>query len=566
MSDIRKLSIVPVPPSTTEEHPRASTAEEHARAETARKQRLFDWANKMLEQLGLAERVPDKPGEFRLRANTVDALRKLVFEVNAAEVLLMIRDALHPVSGSKAEHFKGISGDALKAVLRLRFNELKKEREIELSRGHGAAGGTQSAFDWVGELILDKNSAVKPVLANLVAFLRFHPTWKDVLSFDEFAVRVVIRKSPPWGTEASDTLWSDHHDDNTRIWFQKEGVFANLGDVGRAVQTAARYNVFHPVRVYFDALVWDRKPRLDTWLRDYFHVEDSDYVRAIGPRWLISAVARVFKPGCQADHTLILEGQQGQLKSVSLRELAIRDEWFTDRISHVATKDAALELLGVLIAEFGELNTLMQASASASKSFLTRPFDRLRPPYGRHLVRVLRQCVFAGSINPPVGGYLKDSTGNRRFWPVYCHGRIDIEGIRRDRDQLWAEAVHRFKAGEVWWLETAELEALATAEQRARLETDIWQAPIEEWLTGQKDVSITEVLNGAIGLDPKDPKDRSQSAVIRVSKILTKAGFVQVRARIKGEPKSANQREYRYRREIQPKTQTTTTTAKEASS
>ena len=179
---------------------------------------------------------------------------------------------------------------------------------------------------------------------------------------------------------------------------------------------------------------------------------------------------------------------------------------------------------------------------------MTRRFDRLRPPYGRHLVRHLRECVFAGSVNPLAGGYLKDPTGARRFWPVTCIERIDIEGIRRDRDQLWAEAVHRFEAGEPWWLETPELEALASIEQRARYIVDPWQAPVEEWLNGRDDTTITEVLSEALGLDRGD---HSQRSVNRVSAILTDTGFTRVRAR-KGQA-SENKRETRYRREVSPK-------------
>ena len=151
------------------------------------------------------------------------------------------------------------------------------------------------------------------------------------------------------------------------------------------------------------------------------------------------------------------------------------DAWFTDRLSHVASKDAALEIAGVLIIEIAEMDALTRATSSAIKSFITRRHDRFRPPYGKHLTTLPRQCVFAGTINPPAEGYLQDPTGARRLWPVACHGMIDLAGLEKVRDQLWAEAVHRFKAGEPWWLETPELEALATAEQEARFVVDPWE-------------------------------------------------------------------------------------------
>ena len=214
---------------------------------------------------------------------------------------------------------------------------------------------------------------------------------------------------------------------------------------------------------------------------------------------------------------LILEGPQGILKSSALQALA--DPWFTDRISKLGGKDASMEVAGVWLIEMAELDALTKASNSAIKSFVTRRHDRFRPPYGKHVVDQPRQCVFAGTINP-VGGYLKDPTGARRFWPVSC-GVIDLEALVRDRDQLWAEAFVRFRAGAPWWLETPELQALATAEQDARFEVDAWTEKVSEWLVGRNDVSVGEVLTGALGI----PQESwSQTAQNRVAKILVTTG------------------------------------------
>jgi predicted P-loop ATPase len=428
-------------------------ADAHARAETERKRKLFVWADRVLLDLGWSERVK--------RANSLHELHKIVFDTDAAEVALAIREALHPASGARADCFAGLREGGLKRILRMRFDEMKAQREAQLRR---QGGRQQSAADWTDELKLDDGGGVRPILSNFILFLCHHQKWQGVLGFDEFNARVVIRKRPPWGEETPDANWTDHHESLTRVWFQREDINASLGDVGRAVQAAARSNAFHPVREYLDALVWDRRPRLNTWLVTYLHAEDSDYIRAIGPRFAISAVARIYQPGCKVDYTPIFEGPQGKLKSEALRTLAVRDAWFTDRLSHVASKDAAIEIAGVWLVEIAEMDALTRASSSAMKAFLTRRFDRFRPPWARHLIRLQRQSVFAGTINPPIGGYLKDATGARRFWPVACGGVIDRDGIERDRDQLWAEAAHRFKAGEKWWLETPELEALAAAE------------------------------------------------------------------------------------------------------
>ena len=510
----------------------APGAEEHADAETDRKNRLYAWGDGLLRQLGLADRVS--------RANSVEELRKITFEADAVEVGLAIRDALHPTSGTKADIFVGLREGSLKRVLNNRFSELKKDREAKLLRGHGVAGGRRSAHSWTDDLKLDDNGAVRPMLHNLILFLREHPKWKGVLGRDEFNNHVVIRKRPPWGDETPDAPWTDHHESLVRVWFQCEDIAAALGDVGRAVQAAARRNPFHPVRDYLNALKWDGTPRLDTWLKRYLGVEDTPYSQAVGPRFLISAVARIFKPGCQADHMLILEGPQGKLKSSALRLLA-GTAWFTDRISKLGGKDAAMEVAGVWLVEMAELDALTKASNSTTKAFVTRRNDRFRPPYGRHLVDRPRQCVFAGTVNPN-GGYLTDPTGARRFWPVVCEA-IDLDALVGDRDQLWAEAVVRFRAGATWWLETPELEALATAEQEQRFRVDPWAEIVGEWLVGRNDVSVSEVLTGALGIPAAS---QSHSAEIRVAAILKHKsnGFKQCRPGKKGEPRTP-----RYRRE-----------------
>jgi predicted P-loop ATPase len=236
---------------------------------------------------------------------------------------------------------------------------------------------------------------------------------------------------------------------------------------------------------------------------------------------------------------LVLEGPQGKQKSEALRTLAIRDAWFTDRLSHVSSKDAAMEIAGVLLAEIAEMDALIRASSSAGKRFLTGRYDRFRPPYGKHPINLPRQCVFAGTINPVVGGYLKDPTGARRFWPVLCHGVIDRDAIERDRDQLWAEAVARFEARAPWWLETPELEALATAEQAARFKSDPWKELIEEWLGKRKDVGVSEVLADALKIPPRE---QSRSAEMRVAAIFTELRFIKCRPRRNG-------RRRRYHRE-----------------
>ena len=371
----------------------------------------------------------------------------------------------------------------------------------------------KSTYDWTNDLKLDKNSAVLPILSNLILFLTHHQAWQGVYAYDAFAARVIIRKRPPWGEETPDTPCTDHHEAKTRVWFQREDIKASGGDVGRAIQAAARDNPYHPVRDYLEALKWDGVPRLDTWLIDHCHAADTVadgtvYVRAVSRRFPISAVARIYQPGCKVDHMPILEGPQGKQKSEALRALAVKDAWFTDRLSHVSSKDAQQEAGGRVAGRDrrnGAADTRLVHPVQSNMS--PASIDRFRPPYGKHVGTFPRQCVFVGTINPPVGGYFTDATGNRRFWPIFCPDMIDLDGIKRDRDQLWAEAVHAYKAGEKWWMETPELEALATAEQNARFRADVWQETVEHWLSKSKDpkdTKVSEVLEGA-WISSKDP-------------------------------------------------------------
>jgi predicted P-loop ATPase len=509
--------IIHLPVSTTQD------ADEHARKDTKRNRRLFDWADAVLKRLGLDKAVA--------AAKSIEELGRVALDTDSAEVTLVIRDALHPASGKPQDHFRGLTAAGLKVVLKNRLGELKKARREALRRGKQP--------DWSDRLMLDEEGKIIGNLANLILILRESPDWKGVLRFDEFATRVVIKRRPPFEA-AINTPWTDHDESQARVWFLRQGIKAAAGDVGRAVQAAARHNAFNPVRDFFESLVWDGVPRLEAWLQDYLHVEDSEYARAIGPRYLISAVARVYQPGAKVDHMLVLEGPQGRLKSEALRTLAIKDEWFTDRLSHIATKDAALDVAGVLIVEIAEMDALTRATPSAMKLFLTRRRDRYRPPYGKHMVDRPRQNVFAGTINP-VGGYLRDPSGARRFWPVACRGMIDRDGLEKVRDQLWAEAVHRYKAGAKWWLETPQLEALATAEQDARFAVDAWEEAVRKWIGDRTDVGLAEILENVLGLAPEH---QSQAAQRRVVAILTHLGFEKRRPRT-----ASGGREHRYQRD-----------------
>jgi predicted P-loop ATPase len=255
-------------------------------------------------------------------------------------------------------------------------------------------------------------------------------------------------------------------------WFQHQGFLIQSAECcNAAMEIVARDHSYHPVRSYLDSLKWDGKPRIDTWLTSYLGAERTDFNRAIGAKWLVSAVARVKKPGCKADHVLILESAQGGGKSTAISILG--EPFYTDDMPELGTKDASQATAGMWIIELPELDAMNRADVSKIKAFISRSTDRFRPPYGRRPIVAPRQCVFAGSVNH--AEYLKDDTGGRRFWPVLC-GTFQIDALRRDKDQLWAEAVSRHGAGERWWLDTPELIAEAAEAQEARYSADPWES------------------------------------------------------------------------------------------
>jgi predicted P-loop ATPase len=391
----------------------------------------------------------------------------------------------------------------------------------------------ESAFGWRDRL-LQNTKGIKGCLENALVALEFSLEWQGVLYFDESALHVVAKAPPPWDSRVVPFPWHDEDDVRAAAWMQRQGIMVSKEIAGQAIQTVARGSRFHPIREYLDNLVWDGISRIDDWLTLYLSVDASDYVRAVGSKWLIGAVARVYKPGCKNDTCLVLEGPQGLLKSTAL--MVLGSPWFTDEISDLGTKDAAIQVRGVWIIELAELDAMRGTEASRTKAFISRSTDRYRPPYGKHPIDVPRESVFAGTVNHD--NYLKDETGGRRFWPVRC-GTIRIEELRRDRDQLWAEAVTRFRAGVKWWIDTKELGATAAEEQLERYDEDAWQPLIESWIEGRDYVTVDQILHSCI---EKLPKDWNQGDKTRIGRCLRAMGWTKKRA----SKDHAGYREWRY--------------------
>lgn len=371
------------------------------------------------------------------------------------------------------------------------------------------------------DLLCGANGAPLANHANALTLLQ-RKAWAGVLRWNEFTSAIEIHRAPPYNPDldvSKPVPWSDADDVRAAEWMQRQGLNIKPHTVAEVVPVVAHRNAYHPVKDYLDGLTWDGVPRLDTWLVDYLDAPDNKYVRAVGSKWAVSAVARIYRPGCKVDTALIIEGLQGARKSFAFR--ALGGEWFSDQMGEIGTKDTLMQMQGAWIIEIAELDAMSKSEVNAIKRFLTAQVDRFRPPYGRRVTDFPRQSVFAGSTNE--SEYLRDPTGGRRFWPVPAL-RADPEGLAEARDQLWAEAVHRFRQGEQWWLTDAE-EALASAEQKARQVSDPWEEKVLEYAVMHEAVTTALVLRVALAMhEPREWGDKRHS--MRVAAILRSNGWM----------------------------------------
>ena len=353
--------------------------------------------------------------------------------------------------------------------------------------------------EWTQRLMRTESGSLRQSAFNVRLILENDPAWKGVLGWCRFSARL-WKKSPPPYANASRGEWTDADDADLRFWLaERYGIEPKGQDLADPVSGAARAAPFHPVLDYLATLRWDGVSRLDRWLETYLGARGADddgaddiqdpvklararqrvarYLRRVSALTLLQAVARVRKPGCKADYVLILEGPQGLQKSTALKTL-FGAEFFSDTPIDLGSKDAYENIRGLWCCEMAELDSLNKADATRAKAFFSSASDRFRMPYGHRAQAFARQVVVCGTTNQHQ--YLKDQTGNRRYWPVQC-GEIDIEALAEMRDQLWAEADHRFNAGETWW-PGADEHAIFESEQQIRTDADAWEPLVQTYL------------------------------------------------------------------------------------
>jgi predicted P-loop ATPase len=340
-------------------------------------------------------------------------------------------------------------------------------------------------------MILNRQGNPISNIANAVEMLRTDPMFRDLLCFDEMLMQPMIRRSQPLPLTDADIV-------EINVALQLAGLIS-LGrpTTEHAVIKVAHEHRYHPIRDYLSKLAWDGKPRLTAFASRYFGADDTPYHQAIGSMFLLSMVARIFKPGEKCDYVLVLEGEQGKLKSTACEILA-GAAYFTDAVPSLDKgKEVSQHLRGKWIVELSELDAMRRAEQSTLKAFFSRKHEKYRPPYAHFEVDEPRQCLFTATTNRTT--YLRDETGNRRYWPLPC-GVIDLDALRRDRDQLFAEAVTQYRGGVQWWPD-AETQALIEPEQEARHLDDAWFQSIADCLQGKTRITIPALASLALARD-----------------------------------------------------------------
>lgn len=378
---------------------------------------------------------------------------------------------------------------------------------------------------WLKGLRRTGSGDLKPDIANVVAILEHSRAWQGVLAYCDFSSRVLKRRLPPFRGAALGE-WTDTDTTRLRVWMSETwGCTPKTADTDEAVLMAAQQARYHPVRDYLEALMWDERPRVDGWLTRYLGAPDTAYTRAVGRYWLIAAVARAMQAPVKADCVMILEGPQGLGKSTALKILG--GTWYSDTHFQLGEKDGYSQMVGVWICELSELDSFNKAESTRAKQFFASAEDRYRPPYGRRAVTHPRQCVFAGTTNQD--SYLKDPTGNRRYWPVPCD-RLDAAALARERDQLWAEAVDLYQNGQRWWPGEDEGH-LFRDEQERRFQSDAWEDVIREYLTNAlaSQITVAELAKDALKLEAGHLKPPEEQ---RIGRVMARLGWSKARRRV----------------------------------
>ena len=338
---------------------------------------------------------------------------------------------------------------------------------------------------WITKLEVDKKGMYKASNKNIVTILENDINLKGKIAYNLFSNRTMVKGDLPWRSVSDKVrgdIWQDSDDANLRVYIDiTYGIVAPY-KINDGLAIIEKKNKYHPIIDYLNSNTWDKVSRVDTLMIDYLGAEDCEYTRNVTRKMLVAAVSRVFNPGIKFDYMLVLVGRQGIGKSYIINLLG--REWYSDSLNTVYGKEAYEQLQNAWILEMAELSATKKADAEAIKHFISKTEDSYRQAYGRRVDTFKRQCVFFGTTNE--NEFLKDRTGNRRYWPLMVGVNKPLKSLFKDLNkneinQIWAEALYFYKCGEKLILE-GDVEREANLKQEQHLESNSKEGMIREFL------------------------------------------------------------------------------------
>ena len=355
---------------------------------------------------------------------------------------------------------------------------LSKERQ-ELAKMEFEVVEEEDNMLWQNLLDLDKKGNVKSTLSNMAIIIRNDVNFKNIV-YNQFKSSIDAIGKLPW--KQIKAGWSDADMACAKLYFERVyKIWSPIKFKDALLAVTSSERIYHPIKEYFKTLKWDGVERLDTLLVDYLGAKDSEYVRAVTRKTLCAAVTRIYKPGTKFDSILVLCGPQGIGKSTLFSKLG--KEWYSDSLSICDMKDktAAEKLQGYWLLELGELAGIKKVDVEIIKSFISRTDDKFRKAYGVNVESNPRSNIIVGTTNSE-GGFLRDITGNRRFWPVMVSGNSILKPWDlKEVDQIWAEALYRYEEGEELYLK-GDVSKMAKIAQQEAMESDDREGIILEYL------------------------------------------------------------------------------------
>ncbi|GAB1462192.1 virulence-associated E family protein [Pedobacter sp.] len=339
--------------------------------------------------------------------------------------------------------------------------------------------------EWKERLDVDRKGNIYATINNIVLILENDPYFKGRVGYDDFEKCEVAISDLIWRKEKTDNNTRrlvDDDDSNIRHYLERTYGISNPVKTRDAMAVLKTRTAFHPVRDYLNSIEWDGVKRVDSLLIDYQGAKDCEYTRMVIRKMLAAAVARVFEPGIKFDHVLVLVGAQGRKKSSLVAKLG--RQWFSDSFNTVEGKESFEQLQGVWLVEMAELSALAKAEVEKIKHFITKRDDRYRVAFGRRVEKFPRQCVFFATTNKKY--FLKDPTGDRRYWPVLLDAQEPTKDVFKDLTdnevaQIWAESVVNYKKGETLYI-PENMVKIATDIQKSHAEEHPWTGLIQQYL------------------------------------------------------------------------------------